>query len=95
MGQWSRMGTGTQFAHCLKGKIGDLMGQNQTRQYLRDEVKCGKHLAQRREAMKTVRYEVYTVIAVIAVTQYACVTSKRKLATLWGKVKHTSTYRVR
>ena len=45
--------------------------------------------------MKTVRYEVYTVIAVIAVTQYACVTSKRKLATLWGKVKHTSTYRVR
>ncbi len=37
--------------------------------------------------MKTIRHTIFTLIAVIAVTQYACVASEGKLATLWGKVK--------
>ena len=36
--------------------------------------------------MKTIRQTIFTLIAVIA-TQYACVASEGKLATLWGRVK--------
>ena len=38
--------------------------------------------------MEAGRYDIFTLVAVIAMIQYACVASEGKLvATLWGKVK--------